>query len=143
VSKAGEENLPDGRTALRSTGSISYAGLLSLIYAKLDPNDPRIRAVLAWLEKNYTTTENPGLGQQGLYYYFHSMAKALTLLKVQELKTDDGRAIDWRTELGNRLLQTQKSDGSWANENGRWRESDPVYATALAILTLEHIHHSL
>jgi squalene-hopene/tetraprenyl-beta-curcumene cyclase len=143
VSKAGEEKLPDGKTALRSTGSISYAGLLSLIYAKMDRTDPRIRAVIEWLEKNYALTENPGLGQQGLFYYYHSMAKALTLLKRSELELAGGRTVDWRMELGNRLLQMQKSDGSWANENGRWRESDPVYATALAILTLEHIHHSL
>jgi hypothetical protein len=62
---------------------------------------------------------------------------------MPELNLAGGRAVDWRTELGNKLLQMQKSDGSWASENGRWRESDPVYATALAILSLEHIHHSL
>jgi len=44
-SKAGEDELPDGRVALRSYGSMSYAGLLSFIYAKLSPKDPRIVTV--------------------------------------------------------------------------------------------------
>ena len=143
VSKAGEEDLGDGKKALRSTGSISYAGLLSLIYAKLGPDDVRVKAVLEWLRNNFSPDENPGLGQQGLHYYYHSMAKALTVLNIAELKTRDGRSIDWRTEIGNELLRDQKPDGSWVNETGRWRESDAIYATALATLTLIHIHNSL
>jgi squalene-hopene/tetraprenyl-beta-curcumene cyclase len=143
VSKAGEEKLPDGRVALRSTGSISYAGLLSLIYAHLDRNDPRVKAVLEWLEENFSIKENPGLGQEGLFYYYHSMAKALTVLDMPQLKVKDGRMVDWREPLGNQLLRAQKSDGSWSNAVGRWRESDPVYATALGVLTLTHLHNSL
>ena len=54
VSKAGEEDLGDGKKALRSTGSISYAGLLSLIYAKLGPDDVRVKAVLEWLRNNFS-----------------------------------------------------------------------------------------
>ena len=143
VSKAGEEKLPDGKTALRSTGSISYAGLLSLIYAKLDKSDERVTAVLDWLQANYTVKENPGLEKQGLYYYYHSMAKALSVLNIKDLKLKDGRTVDWREELGNELLRHQKPDGSWTNDTARWRESDAAYATALATLTLIHIHHSL
>ncbi len=143
VSKAGEEKTADGKTALRSTGSISYAGLLSLIYAKLEKDDERVKAVLDWLRGNFSATENPGLGGQGLYYYYHSMAKALTALNMAELKTEDGKAIDWRSEVGNQALRTQKADGSWINDTARWRESDPVYATALVALTLIHIHNSL
>ena len=44
--------LPDGRVALRSYGSISYAGLLSFIYAGLDKKDDRVKAVLEWLRNN-------------------------------------------------------------------------------------------
>ncbi len=143
VSKAGEQDLGDGKKALRSTGSISYAGLLSLIYAKLTPEDERIQAVLTWLKDNFSSTENPGLGGQGLYYYYHSMAKALTTLNLGELRKSDGAVIDWRQAIGNQILNTQQPDGSWANPTARWRESDTVYATALATLTLIHIHNSL
>ena len=46
-SKAGEQELPDGAVALRSYGSMSYAGLLSLIYADLEPDDPQDRGLIA------------------------------------------------------------------------------------------------
>jgi squalene-hopene/tetraprenyl-beta-curcumene cyclase len=143
VSKAGEQDVGEGKKALRSTGSISYAGLLSLIYAKLTPEDERVKAVLEWLQNNFSASENPGLGGQGLYYYYHSMAKALTALNLGELKKSDGTVIDWRHEIGNRILNSQQPDGSWINPTARWRESDAIYATALATLTLIHIHNSL
>jgi squalene-hopene/tetraprenyl-beta-curcumene cyclase len=143
VSKAGEQDLGGGKKALRSVGSISYAGLLSLVYAKLSPEDARVQAVLEWLQNNFSATENPGLEGQGLYYYYHSMAKALTILNLSELKKSDGTVIDWRLEVGNRLLNSQEPAGSWTNSTARWRESDAIYATALATLTLIHIHNSL
>jgi len=71
--------LPSGRTALRSHASISYAGLLSYIYADIDRSDPRVKAVYDWLLKNFTLDENPGMGAQGLYYSYHTMAKLLAL----------------------------------------------------------------
>ena len=81
-SKAGKEEKPDGRTALRAYGSMSYAGLLSLIYAKVSADDPRVVAVKEWLGKNYTLDENPGMGGEGLYYYYQTMAKALSASNV-------------------------------------------------------------
>ena len=47
-----ETNALTGRVALRSYGSISYAGLLSYIYADLKRNDPRVLAVFEWLRRN-------------------------------------------------------------------------------------------
>lgn len=145
-SKAGEMKLRDGdgeRVALRSYGSMSYAGLLSLIYADLKPGDERIDAVLKWLNENYTLEENPGLELQGLFYYYHSMAKALNIARVDRLHAEDGRQINWREELAKKLFNLQNTDGSWANTNGRWSEKDPVLATSYALLTLEHVHSGL
>ncbi|MGL4399330.1 MAG: prenyltransferase/squalene oxidase repeat-containing protein [Luteolibacter sp.] len=142
-SKAGEDKLPDGRTALRSYGSISYAGLLSFIYAKLSPDDPRIVAVKEWLGKNYTLSENPGMGAQGLYYYYQTMSKALSTANINLLKLEDGTEADWRKDLGEKLLATQREDGSWVNENGRWMESNPVLVTAYTVLSLAQIYDSI
>lgn len=142
-SKAGEVQLPDGRVALRSYGSMSYAGLLSYIYAQMDREDPRIRAVLEWLTRHYTLEENPGMGQQGLYYYYHTMAKSLSIAGIDTLKLEDGRVIHWRQELAKRLLDLQKQDGSWVNENGRWWERDPVLVTSYALIVLEIISRGL
>jgi squalene-hopene/tetraprenyl-beta-curcumene cyclase len=142
-SKAGKETTPEGRTALRSYGSMSYAGLLSLIYAKVGPDDPRVIAVKEWLGKNYTLDENPGMGPEGLYYYYQAMAKALSAANVNLLKLDDGKEVDWRKELGGRLLSKQREDGSWTNPNGRWMESNPVLVTAFTVLSLEQIYDSI
>lgn len=142
-SKAGEETTKDGLTALRSYGSMSYAGLLSLIYAKLSPDDPRVIAVKEWLSKNYTVDQNPGLGDEGLYYYYQAMAKALSAANINELTLENGKAADWRKDLATKLLSTQREDGSWANKNGRWMESNPILVTAYTVLALEQIHDSI
>lgn len=142
-SKSGKEDLPGGKTALRSYGSMSYAGLLSMIYAQVTPDDPRVVAVKEWLGKNYTVNENPGMGDQGLYYYYQTMSKALTAANVNELQLADGKKADWRMELANKILQGQRSDGSWVNANGRWMESNPVLVTAYTVMTLEQIDSSI
>lgn len=142
-SKAGDEQTPEGRTALRSYGSMSYAGLLSLIYAKVGPGDPRVAAVREWLGKNYTLAENPGMGAQGLYYYYQTMAKALSVSSTGDFELADGRKADWRNELGSKLLSLQRENGSWVNDNGRWMESNPVLVTAYTLLALAQIHDSI
>jgi len=141
--RGGEVKTPEGRTALRSYGSISYAGMLSFIYAGLDKNDPRVKAVLQWLSENYTLDENPGLGAEGLYYYYHTMAKGLAIAGVDFIKTKDGITIDWRADLAQKLLNLQQGDGSWANTAGRWMESDSTLTTAYMLMALARVHQSL
>ena len=58
-SMAGKGN-SNGSKALRSYGSMSYAGL-SFIYAEMDSTTPRVVAVKDWLNKNYTIEENTGM----------------------------------------------------------------------------------
>jgi squalene-hopene/tetraprenyl-beta-curcumene cyclase len=142
-SKAGEHKTPDGKTALRSYGSISYAGLLSFIYAQVDKGDPRVKAVIDWLSRNYTLAENPGMGQEGLYYYYHTMAKALSSSGIDTLTMKNGSKVNWRRDLAKRLLDLQNTDGSWVNKNGRWWERDPHLVTSYATITLEIIHRGL
>ncbi len=142
-SKAGEQELGDGRVALRSYGSISYAGLLSLIYAELGPDDPRVVAVKEWLGKNFTVEENPGMGAEGLYYYYQAMSKALAAAGIDHLVLKSGKTVDWRKELSSRLLTLQREDGSWVNDNGRWMESNPVLVTAYTVMALEQVYYSI
>ncbi len=142
-SNAGETDLPNGRKALRSYGSMTYAGLLSFIYADVKKDDPRVTAALEWLQKNYTLEENPGLGRQGLYYYYHLAAKGLASAGVRELTTADGKKVDWARDLALKLINLQAGDGSWVNDTARWMEKDPVLVTTYCVLTLEIVHHQL
>ncbi|MCX6927694.1 MAG: terpene cyclase/mutase family protein [Verrucomicrobia bacterium] len=133
----GVTNATTGRVALRSYGSMSYGGLLSYIYARVDKNDPRVTAVLDWLRLNYTLAENPGMDQQGYFYYLHLMTKALTAAGLDKLKVVGGGEVDWRAEVAARLLKLQKPNGSWVNPEPRWWEADPVLVTSYAMMTLE------
>lgn len=142
-SNAGEVQLPDGKTALRSYGSMTYGGLLSFIYADLTKDDPRVQAALDWLSKNYTLEENPGMGRQGLYYYYHLAAKGLASAGVRELTGPDGKKIDWPRDLALKLINLQNADGSWVNDTARWMEKDPVLVTTYGVLTLAILHNQL
>jgi len=132
------------KVALRSYGSMSYAGLLSFIYADMDPSDPRVVAVKKWLGANYTLKENPFMGAQGLYYYYHTMAKVIALSKIEKLELKDGSQVDWKNELAAKLIGDQNEDGSWTNkEANRWREDNAVLVTSYSLLSLENIRHAL
>jgi squalene-hopene/tetraprenyl-beta-curcumene cyclase len=124
--------------ALRSYGSMSYAGLKSMIYAGLKKDDPRVKAAVGWLRKNYTLNANPGLGDQGLYYYYHTMAKTLSALGEKTFEDNDGNKHDWRAELVAALSERQNADGSWVNKNNRWLESDANLVTGYVLLTLSY-----
>ncbi|MGC4014623.1 MAG: terpene cyclase/mutase family protein [Luteolibacter sp.] len=138
-----EDTLPDGKKALRSYGSMSYAGLLSMIYAKVSADDPRVKAVKEWLGKNYTVSENPGLGTSGQSYYYQTMTKALSAANIASLKLADGKDADWRKDVADKLLSLQQGDGSWKNTDGKWMESNPVLVTAYSLLALEQVYYSI
>ena len=128
------DTLPNG--GLRSYGSMSYAGLKSMIYAGLDQDDPRVKAAIGFLKEHYDLESNPGVGQQGLFYYYHTMAKALSALGVEEFVTASGTSHDWKAELRQKLSELQLEDGSWLNKTTRWMEGDPNLVSAYALMTL-------
>ena len=142
-SKAGEMDLPNGKQALRSYGTMSYAGLLSFIYADLKKDDPRVIAAVDWLKQNYTVDENPGLQRQGLYYYLHLMTKGLSAAGIDEFQLADGRKVNWRNDVALKIISLQNKDGSWANDNNRFLEKDPVLVTSYSVMALEIIFHQL
>lgn len=142
-SKAGTFEKEDGVTGHRSYGSMSYAGLMSFLYAGVDKDDERVLAAVDWLESHYNLEENPGMGPEGLYYYFFTMAKALDAFGQDSLKLKDGSEIDWRKDLAEKLVALQKHPGYWANENSRWMESNPFLASAYILDALKNIYPKL
>ena len=133
-SQAGAE--PDG--GLRSYGSMTYAGLKSMIYAGVKADDERVKAALEWITKHYTLSENPGMADSGLYYYFHTFAKSLAAVGKPELVDDAGKSHSWKTELVDELAKRQQPDGSWVNSQPRWLENDPNLVTGYALLALSY-----
>lgn len=123
---------------LRSEGGMTYAGLKSFLYAGVGKSDKRVQAALEWIKKHYTLSENPGQGQAGLYYYYHTFAKAMDALGEATFVDAKGVKHDWRQELFDELKKKQKADGSWANPNGAFLENTPELATAFAIMSLSY-----
>jgi squalene-hopene/tetraprenyl-beta-curcumene cyclase len=129
---------PTADGGLRSYGSMTYAGLKSMIYCGVGSEDPRVKAATQWIREHYTLAENPGMGPQGLFYYYHTFAKALDAVGADEFVDASGKSHDWRQELASKLLEMQSDDGSWVNANDRWLESDPNLVTAYSLLALSY-----
>jgi squalene-hopene/tetraprenyl-beta-curcumene cyclase len=142
-SMAGEYTGPDGRRLLRSYGSMTYAGLKSMIYAGLTKDDARVKAAWDWITKNWTLDENPGMklnkpeaARSGLFYYYHTLARALNAYDQPIVVDFKGNKHDWRAELIEKLASTQQADGSWQGDK-RWMEDRPLLATAYGVLALQ------
>ncbi|MDQ3438888.1 MAG: hypothetical protein M3478_00900 [Planctomycetota bacterium] len=146
---AGETTTPEGRRGLRSYGSMTYAGLKSMIYAGLTKDDPRVKAAWDWITRNWTLEENPGMrlgdassAQHGLYYYYHTLARALNAYDQPTFADPAGNKHDWRVELIAKLSSLQQPDGSWVGDK-RWMEDNPVLVTAYAVLALQEVVEDL
>ena len=137
----GEGESKPGKTdggGLRSYGSMTYAGLKSFLYAGVDKDDIRVQAAMDWIRRHYDLKTNPGMGQQGLFYYYHVFAKTLGAVGEPVLIDSDGVKHNWRNDLIEQLAKLQNKDGSWTNEHDRWYEGDPNLVTAYAMLSLSY-----
>lgn len=134
-SMAGKDEATGG---LRSYASMTYAGLKSMIYAGVSKEDYRVKAAQKFLSRNYSVSMNPGMGAAGLYYYLHTMAKALDMIGEPVFDTEQGKKA-WKQDILSQLQSTQKEDGSWTNPEARWMEGDPNLVTGYALLTLSYL----
>lgn len=152
MSEAGEVIMSGGQRVMRSYGSMTYAGLKSMIYAGLSKSDPRVQAAWKWIGKNWTLDVNPGfvvtdpkhpeIVESGLYYYYHTLARALRAYGEPIITDSKGVKHDWRLELIAKLTKEQKADGSWAGTQ-RWMEGRPALSTSFAALALEEARDDL
>ncbi len=141
-SQAGTFTDTDGVVRFRTYGSMTYAGLLSLIYAEVDRNDPRVVSAFEWAQRHWTLDENPGIGKEGLFYFYNVLSKSLAAYGQNVLTPPSQQPINWREEIIRKLVNLQKiqpetGEGYWVNEEGRWWEADPVLVTSYALIALE------
>ena len=128
---------------LTGYGSMTYAGVKSLIYAGVGKDDKRVAEALTWLRKNYGVEGNPGMPPQlagrGLFYYYHTMAKTMALLGEDEFADDKGVKHDWKTDLFRAIEKRQGKDGSWTNPTDRWMEGDPYLVSGYMLMALGYL----
>ncbi len=128
----------DGNAILTTYGSMTYAGLKSLLYADVKKDDPRVQAAMRWITGNYTLDVNPGLNNaQGLYYYYHAFAAALHAYGQDTITDAKGVKHEWRKEFEAAMGAHQNADGSFVNAADRWMESNPVLVTSYVVLGLQ------
>lgn len=130
------------QTGLNGYGSMTYAGIKSMIYCGVGKDDPRMKKAYDWIQKHYTVDENPGMrkpqAQWGLYYYYHTMAKCLHTMGVDEVVDAAGKRHDWRADITAALAKRQKPNGSWSNDMDRWMEGDPNLVTGYSLMALSY-----
>jgi hypothetical protein len=130
----------NGEGGLRSLGAMTYGGLKTFLYAGVDRKDVRVQGAIKWIRKNYTLEENPGQKQAGLYYYYHTFAKAMEALGEDNFEDSDAKKHDWRKELFEALKKRQGKEGGFVNSGDRtFGEADPGLATAFALLSLSYV----
>jgi squalene-hopene/tetraprenyl-beta-curcumene cyclase len=120
---------------------MTYAGFKSLLYAKIGPDDPRVKAAVDWIRTYYTLEHNPNMpeaeSKEGLYYYYHTFARAMRAWGEGTIIDKKDNSHPWRQELCEKLLSLQRDDGSWVNDQGRWFEGNPHLVTAYSVLALQ------
>lgn len=123
-------------------GSMTYAGIKSMIYCNTDANDPRMRKAMEWVLKHYDLDKHPGMpsdqATSGLFYYYDTLSKCLDVAGISQIRDSKGVEHSWRQELTAKLASMQKPDGSWANKPDRFMEGNPDLATGYALLALAH-----
>jgi squalene-hopene/tetraprenyl-beta-curcumene cyclase len=134
-------NPPEYGGGTKSYGSVTAAGLISLLYVGVDKSDPRVRAAHGWLTTNYTLDSNPNTGSKhGLFYFYNAFSKVMYAYGDPEFTDGTGQKHNWRNELAERLLKLQDSDGSWTNrDSDLWWEDKPELATAWSVIALEYV----
>ena len=127
----------------KSYGSMTAAGIWSLLLCGVDVNDPRlkgddtIKGALDWIADHYTWDLNPGMpsymSQRFVYYYYVTLSKALTMARLTKVNEHD-----WYQDLNNKLVSLQHPDGYWVSSyTGHGSEYIPELATAYSILALQ------
>ncbi len=123
VTKVVDEPGPGG--ALPGYGSMTYAGIKSLIYCGVSRDDPRIKKAYEWIRNNYSVDGNAGMPDKrtewGLYYYYHTMAKSLNTLGVDYVEDTKGKKHDWRKDITEALAKRQRPTAAGSATPTGWR----------------------
>ncbi len=151
--RAGTFTDADGIVRFRSMPGMTYAGMLSYIYAGVDRHDPRVQATVDWAVRHWNLEANNPVTdgdthhdttdeREGLFYFYNVLSKGMAAFGQDEFHPTDRPAFNWRTELAEKLIALQRiapatGHGYWVNEVGRYWESDPVLVTAYAVLALQ------
>jgi squalene-hopene/tetraprenyl-beta-curcumene cyclase len=141
----GVTKVDDNATAkdgLPGYGSMTYAGIKSLIYCGVTENDDRVKKAYEWIQKNYSVDKNPGMPETrkewGLFYYYNTMAECLDALHKDYVVDAKGVKHNWRADLLAAIAKRQLPNGSFINDQKNWMEADPNLVSGYALMALSY-----
>jgi squalene-hopene/tetraprenyl-beta-curcumene cyclase len=120
-----------------SYGSMTYAGVKSLVYAGLRKDDIRVKKAVSWIQDHYTLDENPGFGKVALYYYYMTFAKCLDALGDEAIVDSKGVKHRWREDVIHKLVSVQKEEGYWTSEDGQYWHNVKDLVTAYGCIAMK------
>ena len=121
---------------------LTFAGIKSLLYCGVPKSDSAIKLALKQLQTYCPVKKLPARGDAGFFTYLYMAASTFRYLGSEFWKQSFGMHENTNLKIVHATLASQKSDGSWMNSNGMWRENDPFLCTAYAILTLANIAYA-
>ena len=148
--RAGTHEGQDGTVRFRSMPGMTYAGMLSYIYADVDREDPRVRAALDWAANHWDldrAVRDPkaqgDAAKEGLYYLYNILSKGLGAYGQDVIRPEGGEPFNWRTALIGKLvgaqeIETKGGGGYWVNPVSRYWEGDKILTTAYTLIALQN-----
>ena len=123
-----------------TAGAVSAVVIYDHILHRNWKRDKTVKDGMAWLEKNYTVTKNPGPCQHGghpkkfLGYYLYAFERVGMLYGTVKFGSHF-----WYLDGAEWLLSKQRGDGAWSvsHHSGKKGNPNPVWDTCFAILFLK------
>ena len=115
-------------------GSMTCAGICALAINRYELGekypvvDEQIERGIAWLDRNFSVSANPGNGTSYLYYYLYSLERVGRILDTEFIGTHE-----WYPQGAKFLVSAQKPTGKWVELTD---DEDPRLATSFALLFL-------
>jgi len=147
TSAAGEFQL-GGKRMLRSYGSMTYAGLKSMIYAGLSHDDSRVKRhgsgsarISRWMKTPAWPPAARKTPRRVVLLLLHNGPR-LSVYGQPIIVDAQGKKHDWRVEMIRKIATLQKPDGSFVGQR-KWMEDNPILTTAYTVIALEEAKKDL
>ncbi len=102
-----------GGGELRGSMTAGAVGALCIINYMMGQDwtqDKDVLEGMQWIAKNFSVTENPGVGDKHYLYYMYGLERAGMLFGTETIGTHK-----WYREGAEELLKQQDKDGKWGN----------------------------
>ncbi len=110
--KGGGKGAHGGIKGSMTAGAVGALCITNYLLGKDWHQDKDVLEGLQWISKNFSVTENPGVGEKHYLYYMYGLERAGMLYGTETIGSHK-----WYTEGAEALLALQKAGGGWGSNN--------------------------